>query len=78
MNRPLLNPNRRFLEIAPESWPISPERCEREKEASYARAHASPFCGLELPAASRPMRSDILVRAQHGRWTGTRSPFGCN
>ena len=48
-HRPLLSPLRRFLEIIPEAWPISPAQCEREKVKAYARAHASPFCGCECP-----------------------------
>ena len=79
-HRPLLSPLRRFLEIIPEAWPISPAQCEREKVKAYARAHASPLCGFEVPAASLPLPPAVQARVEMGRWHGahSRHPFGAN
>ena len=57
---------------------LSPERLELLAEQAYARAKASPLCGFEVPAASLPLRPAVQARAVAGRWTGSRSPFGCN
>ena len=71
-----LSPHRQFLEIDPE--PV-PERLwlARELERSYARAHASPFCGV---ACDVPMPPHIQARASAGRWQNqhSRSPFNSN
>ena len=56
---------------------LSPERLELLAEQAYARGHASPLCGFEVPAASLPLRPAVQARAVAGRWTGahSRSPF---
>lgn len=56
---------------------LSPERLELLAEQAYARGHASPLCGFEVPAASLPLRPAVQARAAAGRWTGahSRSPF---
>jgi hypothetical protein len=68
---------------------LSPERLQQLSDEGYARAHASPFCGVECPPKhpddiriKQPpiyvANPSIQARAAAGRWTGSRSPFGCN